>query len=144
MVAGAYRLTAPAAEAVTLVGLGAVMPEVLAAAGRLEGLGIPSGVVCLTSPDLLFRALQAREEPSGGSAAILDVVLPRERPVPIVSVLDGHPHTLSFLGAGLSLLTAWLGGELVARLGVGVYEDAGLDAPNSLRAAPTAQRVEVR
>ncbi len=38
----------------------------------------------------------------------------------------------SFGGAVLSLLTAWLGGELVSRLGVGVYEDAGLDASNSL------------
>ena len=30
-------------------------------------------------------------------------------------------------------LTAWLGGELVNRLGVGVHEDANLDAPSSLR-----------
>lgn len=52
----------------------------------------------------------------------------------------GEPGTLalllSFAGAGLSLLTAWLGGELVDRLGVGVYEDANLDAPNSLDAVP--------
>ncbi|MED5622275.1 DUF2231 domain-containing protein [Ideonella sp. BN130291] len=51
-------------------------------------------------------------------------------------------HSLAFLGAGLSLFTAWLGGELVDRLGVGVYDDAGLDAPNSLRArheAPAAR-----
>jgi uncharacterized membrane protein len=40
--------------------------------------------------------------------------------------------TLSFGGAALTLLTAWLGGELVARLGVGVEDDAGLNAPNSL------------
>jgi uncharacterized membrane protein len=40
----------------------------------------------------------------------------------------------SFGGAALSLVTAWLGGELVSRLGVGVYEDAGLDAPSSLAA----------
>ena len=41
---------------------------------------------------------------------------------------------LSLLGAALSLVTAWLGGELVSRLGVGVYDDAGLDAPSSLDA----------
>jgi uncharacterized membrane protein len=40
--------------------------------------------------------------------------------------------TLSFSGAALTLLTAWLGGELVARLGVGVEDNAGLNAPNSL------------
>jgi len=42
-------------------------------------------------------------------------------------------HTLSFLGAALAMVTAWLGGELVDRMGVGVYEDANVDAPNSLR-----------
>ena len=41
---------------------------------------------------------------------------------------------LSFAGVALALVTAWLGGELVSRLGVGVYEDAGLDATNSMHA----------
>ena len=39
---------------------------------------------------------------------------------------------LSFAGAGLALITGWLGGELVERLGVGVDDGAHLDAPNSL------------
>lgn len=39
--------------------------------------------------------------------------------------------TLALAGAALSLLTGWLGGELVARLGVGVDDEAGLDAPAS-------------
>jgi uncharacterized membrane protein len=43
------------------------------------------------------------------------------------------PLALSFAGAGLSLVTAWLGGELVSRLGVGVHEDASLNAPSSLQ-----------
>jgi uncharacterized membrane protein len=38
----------------------------------------------------------------------------------------------SFAGAGFALVTAWLGGELVSRLGIGVYEGAGLNAPSSL------------
>jgi hypothetical protein len=36
------------------------------------------------------------------------------------------------VGAILSLLTGWLGGELVDRLGVGVDDGANLDAPSSL------------
>ena len=36
------------------------------------------------------------------------------------------------LGAGLAIVTAWLGGELVDRLGVGVDDGAHLDAPSSL------------
>jgi uncharacterized membrane protein len=39
---------------------------------------------------------------------------------------------LSFGGAGLALVTGWLGGELVDRLGVGVDDGAHLDAPSSL------------
>jgi uncharacterized membrane protein len=39
----------------------------------------------------------------------------------------------SFAGGGIALVTAWLGGELVDRLAVGVDEDAGVNAPSSLR-----------
>ena len=42
------------------------------------------------------------------------------------------------LGAGLSIVTAWLGGELVDRLGVGVDDGAHLDAPSSLTRMPAA------
>ena len=40
---------------------------------------------------------------------------------------------LSFVAAGLLLLTGWLGGELVARLSVGVDERAHINATNSVR-----------
>lgn len=46
--------------------------------------------------------------------------------------------TLSFAGAALSLVTGWLGGELVSRLGVGVYDGAHLNSPNSLSGRPAA------
>jgi uncharacterized membrane protein len=38
----------------------------------------------------------------------------------------------SFAAVGLAVVTAWMGGELVERLGVGVDEGAGVDAPSSL------------
>jgi uncharacterized membrane protein len=38
----------------------------------------------------------------------------------------------SFLGLVLALVTGWLGGELVDRLGVGVDEGANVNAPSSL------------
>jgi uncharacterized membrane protein len=40
---------------------------------------------------------------------------------------------LSAAAAGLATITAWLGGELVDRRGVGVDDGAHLDAPSSLR-----------
>jgi uncharacterized membrane protein len=44
-------------------------------------------------------------------------------------------YACSFAGALLALVTAWLGGELVDRLGVGVHSNANLDAPSSLSRA---------
>lgn len=45
---------------------------------------------------------------------------------------------LAFAGGGLSLVTGWLGGELVDRLGVGIDDGANLDAPSSLSGRPAA------
>ena len=41
-------------------------------------------------------------------------------------------YATAFVGGALALVTGWLGGELVDRLGVGVDEGAHLDAPSSL------------
>ncbi|WP_193608419.1 transketolase-like TK C-terminal-containing protein [Nocardioides lijunqiniae] len=106
-VAGGYRITDldPATEQVTLVGVGAVMPEVLDAAAALADRGITAGVVCLTSPDLVYRSFQARGEVGRTAASgpppsdIADALFPREHGAPLVTVLDGHPHTLAFLAA---------------------------------------------
>lgn len=48
------------------------------------------------------------------------------------------PLILGVAGAGIALVTAWLGGELVYRLRVAVDDDAHLDATSSLRAAGIA------
>ncbi len=52
---------------------------------------------------------------------------------------DTLAYILSFAGAGLALLTGWLGGELVERLGVGGGDGAKLDAPNSVSGKPASQ-----
>jgi uncharacterized membrane protein len=41
---------------------------------------------------------------------------------------------LSFAGAGVTMITAWLGGELVERLGVGIYRGANVNASSSFKA----------
>jgi uncharacterized membrane protein len=45
---------------------------------------------------------------------------------------------LSAIAVGLALITGWLGGELVGRLGVGVDEGAHVNAPNSLSKQPAS------
>jgi pyruvate dehydrogenase E1 component len=73
------------------------MPEVIAAADQLASASIECDVLCLTSPDLIFRARQAAQGLQQGSEAILETLFPTDRRTPIVTVQDGHPHTLSFL-----------------------------------------------
>ena len=48
--------------------------------------------------------------------------------------------TASAAGTVLALVTGWLGGELVDRLGIGVDDDAHLNAPNSLTTTSTGER----
>lgn len=45
---------------------------------------------------------------------------------------DAFAIVLGFAGLALAGVTGWLGGELVDRLGVGVDQDANLNAPSSL------------
>ncbi|MCW2834613.1 MAG: pyruvate dehydrogenase component [Nocardioides sp.] len=100
-VAGGYRIPIShrgAEEDVTLVGVGAIMPETIAAAEVLAAAGVNAGVVCLTSPDLVFRSFQQRgRRDIGEGGSILDELFPTQHPAPLVTVLDGHPHTLAFL-----------------------------------------------
>jgi pyruvate dehydrogenase E1 component len=140
---GGYRLREADGRPpdVTLAGMGAIMPELLAAADELTAGGVAADVLCLTSADLLFRALQAQrglgrdrdERTSAGDrdsvgdagydgdsrarASILDELFPASRRAPLVTVLDGHPHALSFLGA--------LSGGQISSLGVHDFGQSG-------------------
>jgi len=122
---------------VALVGTGAIMPEVLAAADELESAGIACDVVCLTSADLVFRALQARQGLAEGDPAILDELFPPERAAPLVTVLDGHPHTLSFLSAVREMPIACLGVDDFGQSGdvPDLYRAFGIDTDTIVGAA---------
>lgn len=49
---------------------------------------------------------------------------------------DALAFTLVLIGGTIGLVTGWLGGELVDRLGVGVDKGANLNSPNSLTGKP--------
>ena len=99
VIAGGYKMPASSTrpEQITLVGVGAMMPEVIAARDRLLELGVVAAVLCITSPDLIFRAVNARARDLPAATGIIDTLFPPSNPTPIVTVIDGHPHTLSFL-----------------------------------------------
>ena len=142
VVAGAYPLRRPEHPKVTIAAMGALVPEALAAAERLAATGVPANVVCVTSPGLLFRALRARQGLQGngvlpGEPWILDQAFPATRATPLVTVLDGHPHTLAFLATINRVPHAALG---VAQFGQSgsiedLYRDNGIDTDSIIRAA---------
>jgi uncharacterized membrane protein len=58
---------------------------------------------------------------------------------------DGLASILSFAGVALALITGWIGGELIYRLGVGVDPGANVNAPSSLTTStPTTSNVNVK
>jgi pyruvate dehydrogenase E1 component len=135
---GGYRLPAASeAPEIALVAVGALMPEVVAAAEALGEASIGSDVICLTSPDLIFRALQTRQGLGDSDDSILDVLFPAERSAPIVSVLDGHPHTLSFLSAIRGMPIACLGVDDFGQSGDvdDLYRYFGIDVDTIVGAA---------
>ncbi|WP_418888572.1 transketolase-like TK C-terminal-containing protein [Mycolicibacterium neoaurum] len=137
VVAGAYPLRRAEQPAVMLVGVGAVITETLAAADRLAELGLDADVVCVTSAGLLFEAVQARRGLADGPSWILDQVFPPDRAVPMVTVLDGHPHTLAFLAGINRVAAAALGVTRFGQVGSldDVYRYHGIDTDSMVRAA---------
>jgi pyruvate dehydrogenase E1 component len=138
VLSGGYRLReAPSAPRVTLVGMGVIMPELLAAADELTAAGIAVDAVCLTSPDLLFRALQARQGLYDADEQIIESLFPSARTSPIVTVLDGHPHTLSFLAAIAGAPLACLGVQDFGQSGdvQDLYRHFGIDVDTIVGAA---------
>ncbi|HET7665643.1 MAG TPA: pyruvate dehydrogenase [Mycobacterium sp.] len=136
-VAGAYPLRRTDRSVVTIAAMGALIPETLEAADRLTAAAVPADVICVTSPGLIFDALQAKRGRHDGSSWILEQVFPPNRATPLVTVLDGHPHTLAFLptingvrGTALGVTQFGQSGGLDE-----VYRHHGIDADSIVRAA---------
>jgi pyruvate dehydrogenase E1 component len=119
-------------QLVSIAVMGALVPEPLSAADVLAAeAGISADVVCVTSADLLFRSFQAGAGLGEGDPSTLERLFPHD--VPIVSLLDGHPHTVSFLGAPIACLGVQRFGQSgdIAEL----YEHHQIDAESVVGAA---------
>ncbi|HEX6523538.1 MAG TPA: pyruvate dehydrogenase [Streptosporangiaceae bacterium] len=137
VVAGAYRLRRTDQPRVTIAAMGAIIPEALTAAERLDAAGIPADVICVTSPGLLFRALLARQGRADAPDWILNQAFPAARATPLVTVLDGHPHTLAFLATINQVPSITLGVTQFGQSGSlsDVYRYHGIDTDSIVRAA---------
>lgn len=143
--AGRYR---PGENVVNLFACGAMVPEALEAADRLAADGIAANVVNVTSPDLLYRgyALTARltMKRAGVRAKsyLEQLVAPLGQGVAAVTVMDGHSHTLTFVGAALGCRVVPLGVDEFGQSGdrASLYRRYEVDAEAIVRAAHYALR----
>ena len=123
VLAGAYRLrdahaASPeladsAAPVVHLVGSGAVLPEVLAAADELAEEGIAAHVVDVTSLDRLYSAWQRtlRQGVRTATAPSVPGALRTAFPdrAPVVTVHDAASHAMAWIGSALGVPAVPLG-----------------------------------
>jgi pyruvate dehydrogenase E1 component len=138
---GAYWLRKPGPNAdVVLVYQGCVAPEVIAAAGRIAEARRDIGVLAVTSADRLnagwTAAQRARRRGVKGARGHVEALLgglPRH--CSLVTVIDGHPATLAWLGAVAGHRTVPLGVEHFGQCGriSDLYAHHGLDANGIVR-----------
>jgi pyruvate dehydrogenase E1 component len=152
VLAGAYRLVDAGsgdAPRVHLVGCGAVLPEVVAAAGLLADRGVAAHVVDVTSPDRLYTTWHEPLRHDAGAhrsprrPALLDALFPGRAPV--VTVHDASSHALAWLGSALGVPAVPLGVDSAGQSGSvrELYDLHGL-LPDSIAGAALAARAMAR
>ncbi len=131
-IAGGYKLQPQPDPDISIAVMGALVPEAVQAARTLrDEANAKVEVVCVTSADLLFRSFQARAGLGDGDPGTLAGLFTPG--TPIVSLLDGHPHTLAFLGSPIVCLGVQRFGQAgdIAEL----YEHHQIDAESVVGAA---------
>lgn len=126
---------------VTLVGSGAVLPEVLAAADELADEGLRVNVVDVTSPGRLHHDWRAAVVDGIRTARVpalpgaLRACFPERAPV--VTIQDASSHSLSWVGGALGVPTAPMGVDGFGQSGAiaDLYRDHHLDAGSIVNAA---------
>ena len=118
---GAYRLVdrsgerdyRPDVNVVHLVASGAVLPEAIKASELLLDEGVNANVINVTGPGPLYKSFQQSVSASMRGERVGqfmgDVISTEERVAPVVTVADGHPHSLAWLGSALNTATYPLG-----------------------------------
>ncbi len=123
---GAYRIAdsstdgncRPGHNKVNLFACGALVPEAIEASRSLREEGIFVNVVNVTGPGPLYRHYQeCSQDSSRRNEFLADVLPPGERTAPIVTLIDGHPHSLAWIGGAL--------GACVTPLGVDEFGQSG-------------------
>jgi len=146
IIAGGYWLSEPSASTrVVLAYQGAVSPEVISAAGLMAEDRQGVGVLALTSADRLYtewrRGLKHRQQGALSQPSHIETLLARvPRDAVIVTVIDGYPAALSWLGGVHGHRVESLGVDAFGQTGTiaDLYRHFGFDAEGIMRAVEAA------
>jgi pyruvate dehydrogenase E1 component len=135
IVDGAYWMREPGPNAEVIVAYtGAVAPEAIAAVGLIAEDRRDVGLLAITSADRLnagwTAASRARERGDAAQSHVERLLAKVPPRCALVSVIDGHPATLAWLGAVSGHRTRSLGVEHFGQTGtiVDLYRHYGIDA----------------
>ena len=138
---GGYWLRKPGPNCEVVIAYqGVVAPEAISAAGLLAESHRDIGVLAVTSADQLnagwTAAQRARSRGNGAARAHIETLmqsLPRQ--CRLVTVIDGHPATLAWLGAVCGHQTMPFGVEHFGQTGTiaDLYRHHGIDADTIVR-----------
>ncbi len=135
VIAGAYWLRKPGPNAEAVIAYtGTVAPEAIAAAGFIAEDRRDVGLLAITSADRLnagwTAASRARARGIRAESHIERLFAPLSRDCAIVSVIDGHPATLAWLGGVRGHRVRSLGVEHFGQTGTigDLYAHHGIDA----------------
>jgi pyruvate dehydrogenase E1 component len=136
---GAYWLREPGPNAeVVLAYQGVIASEAIAAAGLAAEGRRDIGVLAVTSADRLNAGWQAaqraRTRGTPATSLVERLLAPLPRHCTLITVIDGHPATLSWLGAVAGHRTAGLGVEHFGQTGTvqDLYRHFGIDRESIL------------
>jgi pyruvate dehydrogenase E1 component len=143
IVDGAYWMRKPGPNAeVVIAYTGAVAPEAIEAVGLMAEDRRDVGLLAVTSADRLnagwTAASRARERGASQALSHIERLLLGVPPYcALVTVLDGHPATLAWLGSVIGHRTRSLGVEHFGQTGsiADLYRHYGIDAQGIVRAA---------
>jgi pyruvate dehydrogenase E1 component len=133
IVSGGYWYAPPETGAdIAIVAMGAVTPEAIAAHKSVVRDFAGAGLLVLTSPDRLHTDWLAQQRNRGRTVGRVDMspspverlLAPLSRDARIVTVMDGHPLALSWLGS--------VRGQRVVPLGIENFGQSG-DIPDLYR-----------
>jgi len=140
VIAGGYWLKRPSPNAeLAIAYAGALAPEVLEAYEALLDDTPGTGILAVTSPDRLYAGWNcARRE--GGVSHIERTLADLSPAAALVTVIDGHPSSLAWLGAVAGHRIQPLGVEAFGQSGdiPALYAKYGLDADAIIAAAARA------